>query len=173
MAGNFCPPFTITLEQCAMYGTQQNWNLVWNGDLMTTTPNPEPTCIPRGFGIDSRIGVAAPRAPAASREDSRPQAILKSQPHNSFDYRVRYESQLRFLTIWIWNMTYWINMQMWNKWWKGKDFRHNFFSCVSDDFLMKPPSQANQEGEVKGHSKTPLTRFPSFLTTLTDIFLEI
>ena len=52
-------------------------------------------------------------------------------------------------------------------------FQAQFFSCVSDDFLMKPPSQANQEGEVKGHSKTPLTRFPSFLTTLTDIFLEI
>ena len=51
---------------------------------MTTTP-------PR---IDPRLGAAALRAPAASREDSRPQAILKLQPRNSFDYRVRYEPQL-------------------------------------------------------------------------------
>ena len=52
---------------------------------MTTTP-------PR---IDPRLGAAALRAPAASREDSRPQAILKLQPRNSFDYRVRYEPQLK------------------------------------------------------------------------------
>ena len=51
---------------------------------MTTTP-------PR---INPRLGAAALRAPAASREDSRPQAILKLQPRNSFDYRVRYEPQL-------------------------------------------------------------------------------
>ena len=51
---------------------------------MTTTP-------PR---INPRLGTAALRAPAASREDSRPQAILKLQPHNSFDYRVRYEPQV-------------------------------------------------------------------------------
>ena len=54
---------------------------------MTTTP-------PR---IDPRLGAAALRAPAASREDSRPQAILKLQPRNSFDYRVRYEPQLPVL----------------------------------------------------------------------------
>ena len=52
---------------------------------MTTTP-------PK---IDLRLGAAVLRAPAASREDSRPQAILKLQPRNSFDYRVRYEPQLR------------------------------------------------------------------------------
>ena len=51
---------------------------------MTTTP-------PR---INPRLGAAKLRAPAASREDSRPQAILKLQPCNSFDYRVRYEQQL-------------------------------------------------------------------------------
>ena len=51
---------------------------------MTTTP-------PR---INPRLGAAALRAPAASREDSRPQAILKLQPRNSFEYRVRYEPQL-------------------------------------------------------------------------------
>ena len=56
---------------------------------MTTTP-------PR---IDPRLGAAALRAPAASREDSRPQAILKLQPRNSFDYRVRYEPQMLRKTI--------------------------------------------------------------------------
>ena len=60
---------------------------------MTTTPNPGPTRAPGGFGIDSRIGAATTRAPAASREDYRPQAILKFQLHNSFDYRVCYEPQ--------------------------------------------------------------------------------
>ena len=51
---------------------------------MTTTP-------PR---INPRLGAAALRAPAASREDSHPHAILKLQPRNSFDYRVGYEPQL-------------------------------------------------------------------------------
>ena len=61
---------------------------------MTTTPNPGPTRAPRGVGIDSRIDEAALRAPAASREDYHPQAILKFQPRNSFDYWVRYEPKL-------------------------------------------------------------------------------
>ena len=58
---------------------------------MTTTP-------PR---IDPRLGAAALRAPAASREDSRPQAILKLRPRNSFDYRVRYEPQPTVITIYL------------------------------------------------------------------------
>ena len=57
---------------------------------MTTTP-PQDQPAPR---IDSKLGATALRAPAASREDSRPQAILKLQPRNSFDYRVHYEPQL-------------------------------------------------------------------------------
>ena len=64
---------------------------------MTTTPNPGPT--PGRFRIDSRISAAALRAPAASKEDSCPQAILKFQPLNSFDYRVRYEPQLYYILI--------------------------------------------------------------------------
>ena len=56
---------------------------------MTTTP-------PR---IDPRLGAAALRAPAASMVDSRPQAILKLRPRNSFDYRVRYEPQLIFFSV--------------------------------------------------------------------------
>ena len=61
---------------------------------MTTTPPPGPTRTPEGFRIDPRLGAAAVRAPAVSRENSRPQAILKLQLRNSFDYRIRYESQL-------------------------------------------------------------------------------
>ena len=56
---------------------------------MTTTP-------PR---TDPRLGAAALRAPAASKEDSRPQAILKFQPRNGCDNRIRYESQLAVSTI--------------------------------------------------------------------------
>ena len=52
---------------------------------MTTTP-------PK---IDLRLGAAALRAPAAFMVDSRPQAILKLRPRNSFDYRVRYKPQLK------------------------------------------------------------------------------
>ena len=44
--------------------------------------------------IDPGLGAAATRVPAASRDDARPQAILKFQPRNSFDYRVRHEPQL-------------------------------------------------------------------------------
>ena len=61
---------------------------------MTTTLPPEPTYTPRGVVIDPRLGAAALRAQAASKEDSHPQAILKFQPCNSFYYRVRYEPQL-------------------------------------------------------------------------------
>ena len=38
-------------------------------------------------GIDPRLGEAALRAPAASREDSFPQAILKFHHPSSLDYR--------------------------------------------------------------------------------------
>ena len=56
---------------------------------------------PGGFGIDSMIDAAALRAPAASRENSCPQTILKFQPHNSFDYRVRYEPQLISIVAYV------------------------------------------------------------------------
>ena len=46
---------------------------------------------PGGFGIDPRLGAATLRAPAASKEDSRPQAILKFHRPSSLDYRVRHE----------------------------------------------------------------------------------
>ena len=62
-----------------MSGTQQNWNSVWQ----------------EGPHDNHTIGAAALRAPAASKEDSRPHAILKFQPRNSFDYSVHYEPQLK------------------------------------------------------------------------------
>ena len=47
--------------------------------------------------IDPSLGAAALRVPAASREDSHPQVILKFLPLNSFDYRVRYEPKFVLL----------------------------------------------------------------------------
>ena len=73
-----------------MRGTRQNWNLVckWGPYANYTQPNTNPA--PGGFSIDSRIGAAAARAAAASKVDSRPQAILKFHPPSSSDYRARH-----------------------------------------------------------------------------------
>ena len=77
-----------------MRRTRQNWNSVWQESLWQPH-NPHDQPAPPGWcRIDPGLGAAAIRVPAASREDSRPQAILKFQPRNSFDYRVRYEPQL-------------------------------------------------------------------------------
>ena len=54
---------------------------------MITTLPPGPTSPPGGFGIDPRLGAAAIRAPAASKEDYHPQAILKLHRPSSLDYR--------------------------------------------------------------------------------------
>ena len=51
---------------------------------MTTTP-PQ-----GGFDIDPRLGAAAIGAPAASREDSCPQAIIKFHFPTSLDYKARH-----------------------------------------------------------------------------------
>ena len=53
-------------------------------------PNQDQPAPPEGFEIDSRIGAAAPRAPAASKEISCPQAILKLHSPSSLDYRARH-----------------------------------------------------------------------------------
>ena len=57
---------------------------------MTTTPPPGPTHTPGGFGNDPRLGAAALRAPAASREDSHPQTILKFHCPSILDYSFSY-----------------------------------------------------------------------------------
>ena len=67
------------------------------GTLWQPHPTQDQPSPAGGFGIDSRIDADALRAPAASKENSRPQAILKFQPRNSFDYRVHYEPQLSTL----------------------------------------------------------------------------
>ena len=63
------------------------------GTFWQPHPTQDQSAPPRGFGIDSKIDAAALRAPAASREEYRPQAILKLKPRNSFDFRVRHEPQ--------------------------------------------------------------------------------
>ena len=57
---------------------------------MTTAPNPGPTRASWGLSIDSRIGAATTRAPAASKVDSHPQAILKFHHSISLDYRAHH-----------------------------------------------------------------------------------
>ena len=54
------------------------------------------TLPPGGFGIDPRIGAAALRAQAASKEDSRPQAILKFHHTSSLDYKARHGLLVNF-----------------------------------------------------------------------------
>ena len=70
---------------------------------MTTKTNPGPT--QEGIEIDSRIGAAATKAPAASREDSHPQAILKFHHPNSLDYKVCRELPYRKRTASFSNKT--------------------------------------------------------------------
>ena len=57
--------------------------------MTDTLPQNQPAS-PGGFGIDHRLGAAALRAPAASREDSCPQAILKFHHPSSLDYRAHH-----------------------------------------------------------------------------------
>ena len=67
---------------------------------MTTTLPPGPTRTPWGFGIDPRLGAADLRAPAASREDSRPQAILKLLCPSSLDYRAHRRLPVKWSLEW-------------------------------------------------------------------------
>ena len=73
-----------------MRGTKQVG--IWSemGSFWQPHPTQDQPAPPEGFEIDSRIGAAAPRAPAASKEDSRPQAILKFHRPSSLDYRARH-----------------------------------------------------------------------------------
>ena len=74
-----------------MRGTQQIWNSVWQeGPYDNHTAPQDQPAPPEGFGI-VRLGAAALRAPAASKVDYRPQAILKLHRPSSLDYRVPHE----------------------------------------------------------------------------------
>ena len=88
-----------------MQGTWHNWNSVWQGSLWQQYCPHDQSLPPGRCRIDPGLGAATTRVPAASREDSCPQAILKFQPSNSFDYRVRYEPQLNQSSYWVKNFT--------------------------------------------------------------------
>ena len=68
-----------------MRGTKQVG--IWSEMRSFWQPHPtqDQPAPPEGFEIDSRIGAATPRAPTVSKEDSRPQAILKFHPPSSLD----------------------------------------------------------------------------------------
>ena len=76
-----------------MRGTKQVG--IWSEMRSFWQPHPtqDQPAPPEGFEIDSRIGAAAPRAPTVSKEDSRPQAILKFRPPSSLDYKARHGPQ--------------------------------------------------------------------------------
>ena len=63
--------------------TQQNWNLVWQGSFWQPHRPYDQPATPGWCRIDPGLGAATTRVPAVSREDSRPHAMLKFQPHNS------------------------------------------------------------------------------------------
>ena len=65
---------------------------IWSemGSFWQPHPTQDQPTPPGGFEIDSRIGAATPRVPAASNEDSRPQDILKLHRPSSLDYRARH-----------------------------------------------------------------------------------
>ena len=70
-----------------MRGTKQVG--IWSemGSFWQPHPTQDQPAPLEEFDIDSRIGAAAKRIPAASKEDSRPQAILKFHPPSSLYYR--------------------------------------------------------------------------------------
>ena len=74
-----------------MRGTKQVG--IWSemGFFWQPHPTQDQPAHPGGFEIDSGIGATAPRAPEASMEDFRPQAILKFHRLSSLDYRVCHE----------------------------------------------------------------------------------
>ena len=77
-----------------MHGTRQNWNSVWQGSLWQPHHPHDQPAPPGWCRIDPRQGAAATRVPAAFREDSRPQAILKFYWLSSLDYRASHEPRI-------------------------------------------------------------------------------
>ena len=60
--------------------------------ILTSTPTQDQLATPEEFEIDSRIG-------AASKENSRPQGILKFRPPSSLDYKARHGPQTFLLRL--------------------------------------------------------------------------
>ena len=73
-----------------MRGTKQVGIGSEMGSFWQPYPTQDQSAPPEEFEIDSRMGVAAPRAPAASKEVFHPQAILKFHRPSSLDYRARH-----------------------------------------------------------------------------------
>ena len=69
-----------------MRGTKQVG--IWSEMRSFWQPHPtqDQPAPPGGFEIDPRIGATATRAPAASKEDFRSQAILKFHRRSSLDF---------------------------------------------------------------------------------------
>ena len=82
-----------------MRGTKQVG--IWSEMRSFWQPHPtqDQPAPPEGFEIDSKIGAAAPRATAASKKDSRSQAMLKFHRLSSLDYRTCH--RLPAYTIWF------------------------------------------------------------------------
>ena len=69
-----------------MRGTKQVGIRSEMGSFWQPHPTKDQPALPEGIEIDSRIGVSASRAKASSKEDSRPQAILKFHRPSNMDY---------------------------------------------------------------------------------------
>ena len=86
-------------------GIRSEMGTLWQPHPTQDQPAPQ-----GGFGIDSRIGAAAPRAPAASREDSRPQAILKFHCPSSWDFRACHGVPVNLVGIFVVSWIFWISL---------------------------------------------------------------
>ena len=86
---------------------RQSQHLVWQGSLWQPQPPHDHPAHPGWYRIDPGLDAAATRVPSASREDSRPQAILKFHRPISFDNRacdglpVKSESIFRIKFVWL------------------------------------------------------------------------
>ena len=88
-AGSIFKPHNSCNSIQPMCGTKQVGIWSEKSVLMPTTPPPGLTHTLGGVLIDHRLCVVATRTPAVSREDSRPQAILKFYRLSRLDYRAR------------------------------------------------------------------------------------
>ena len=75
MASSILTPHISCDLTLPMRGTQQNWNLVSQKVSYDNYTAPRTNLHPQGFRIDSSLRAVATLTPAASGEDSHPQAI--------------------------------------------------------------------------------------------------
>ena len=87
-AGSILRPHNSCDSTALMRGTQK-FGLT-GGSLWQLYPHQDQPAHRGGFGIDPRLGAAALRASVVSREDSRPQHILKFYHHSSLNNRAHH-----------------------------------------------------------------------------------